>query len=682
MNSLINSNLHEKPSESCFRILSPTAILGYGFPLESFKKGLEEKVDLIAVDAGSIDAGPYYLGSNKHYVGLASLRRDLTSMLRAALEQNCPCIIGSAGFSGANPQCDDVVEIVRDIIATESDRPVNLSVIYADINSESLIPKLNQLKPLGNMPPLNAAHIKQSKIVGQMGIEPIMTALALGAEVVVCGRAYDPAVFAAAPIAAGFDPGLCYHVGKILECGAIAAVPGSGSDCLIAEIYTDNHAEIFAPNPSRECTPVSIAAHSLYEKSRPDFFYLPGGVLDITQTEFYALGNRRVGIKGSRFISQAASIKLEGSRALGKRTISALSVDLTQAPMSEANIKSIKSTEDEWRVYGKNGVEASCDDQELGLIVCVNSKNKDASRDVLAALRSGLLHYGYSGRVSTAGNLAFPCSPSDLMLEQKDQTTYFFIAGTRDPIFQSQWSTIQSSLLEQVSSQLPELVKQCTIDFHSTTAGIGFVFIETYDDDTSHDVLLESLNACRIENEIALEKIDAGLAYEWTLYHLLTDSSLLKNCFEVQQWFWDETNWHKKDTCPCDWDRSLHIPGQKPDELMGHVPLMAVNEKPQYCLIDIAEIIRSKNAGINEITYDVFFKTTESFNYALNSGAFIPTKIATVLEFAESEIIGCYSFPAARAIKITAQRRCLAGNPGDRDVFGAQQHKTLLALKL
>jgi len=653
--------------------------LGYGFPLNSFKKGLEEKVDLIAVDAGSIDAGPYYLGSDKHYVGLASLRRDLTYMLRAALEQNCPCIIGSAGFSGANPQCDEVVEIVRNIIATESDRSVKLSVIHADINSADLSPKLNQLTPLGNMPLLNEKHIKESKIVGQMGIEPIMTALALGAEVIVCGRAYDPAVFSDAPIAAGFDPGLCYHIGKILECGAIAAVPGSGSDCLIAEIYTDDHAEIFTPNPVRQCTPVSIAAHSLYEKSRPDFFYLPGGILDISQTEFYALDNRRVGIKGSRFISQAASIKLEGSRALGKRTISILAVDKTRIPMNE---ESKKSTENEWRVYGKNAVEACLDNQELGLIVCVNSSNKDAARDVLAALRSGLLHYGYPGRISTAGNLAFPCSPSDLMLEQNDQASYFFIAGTRDPIFQSQWTAIQSGLLEQVSSQLPELVKQCTINFHNTDSKTGFVFIETCDDDGGHDAQLESLNASRIEGGLALEKIDAGLAYEWTLYHLLSDSVLLNACFEVQQWIWEKGDWYKKDNCPCDWGKSLHMLGEKPDEAMGHIPQLPLNEKPQYGLMDIAEIIRSKNAGINEITYDVFFKTAEDFAYALNSGVFFSTEIANVLQIPESEIIGCYSYPAARAIKITARRKNLAGNPGDRDVFGAQQHKVLLSLRL
>ncbi len=678
MNTLINSNLHEQPSEECFRILSPTAILGYGFPLDSFKKGLEQGIDLIAVDAGSIDAGPYYLGSDKHYVGQASLRRDLTIMLGAALAHKCPCIIGSAGFSGANPQCDDVIAIVRDIIAAEGNSSVKLSVIHADFNSETLIPKREELKPLGKMPPLSDAQIKESKIVGQMGIEPIMTALALGADVVVCGRAYDPAVFAAAPIAAGFDPGLCYHVGKILECGAIAAVPGSGSDCLVAEIYRDNHAEIYTPNSARVCTPVSIAAHSLYEKSRPDFFFLPGGILDITQTEFYEIDDRRVGIKGSRFISKAASIKLEGSRVIGKRTISILSVDLTRVRKMD------ESTEDNrsYRVYGKNGVEASLDEQELGLIVCVSSDNKDAARDVLAAFRSGLLHYGYPGRISTAGNLAFPCSPSDLMVKQKDQTSYFFIAGTRDPVFLSQWETIQASLIELVSSQLPELVKQCAIDFHSTNAETGYVFIETFDDDSAHDELLKSINPYRSEQGLSFVKIDAGLAYEWTLYHLLTEPVLLKNCFEVEQWLWDTSRWQKQDTCPCDWKHSLQVPGESPDELNGHIVQLPVNKTPQYCLMDIAEIIRSKNAGINEITYDVFFKTSENFIYALHSGVFVPAEIAGVLKIPESQIIGCYSYQPARAIKITAQRKVLAGNPGDRDVFGAQQHKALLALEL
>jgi hypothetical protein len=44
------------------RILSPTAILGYGFPAESLAEGMARNPHAIAVDAGSTDAGPYFLG--------------------------------------------------------------------------------------------------------------------------------------------------------------------------------------------------------------------------------------------------------------------------------------------------------------------------------------------------------------------------------------------------------------------------------------------------------------------------------------------------------------------------------------------------------------------------------------------------------------------------------------------
>ena len=52
-----------------FRILSTTAILGYGFPEKSFEEGLKRNPHLIAVDAGSTDPGPYYLRSEERRVG-------------------------------------------------------------------------------------------------------------------------------------------------------------------------------------------------------------------------------------------------------------------------------------------------------------------------------------------------------------------------------------------------------------------------------------------------------------------------------------------------------------------------------------------------------------------------------------------------------------------------------------
>ena len=83
-------------------------------------------------------------------------------------------------------------------------------------------------------------------------------------------------------------PGLAYHVGHVLECGALACDPGSPSDCLVAEIYDDGSAVFIAPNPARRCTAYSIAAHSLYEESHPQLQYYPEGILVMEKTQFFS----------------------------------------------------------------------------------------------------------------------------------------------------------------------------------------------------------------------------------------------------------------------------------------------------------------------------------------------------------------------------------------------------------
>ncbi len=294
-----------------YRILSPTAILGYGFPIASFNEAMAQSIDLIAVDAGSMDAGPYYLGSGAQYVGRAALQRDLSLMVQGALQQNCPLIVGSAGFSGASPAREEVLEIIKTILQETVADGTKLAVIDSDISAASIEPVLPQLEALGAMPTLTAQMISKSRMVGQMGIEPIVAALDAGAQFIVCGRAYDPAVFAADPVRKGYPMGPALHAAKILECGAIACEPGSGSDCLIAELYPDGRAEFFAPNQDRRTSLNSIAAHTLYEKSCPDIFHLPGGVLDIRQTRFYQVDEHRAGFSGSLFIPCPTASKLK-----------------------------------------------------------------------------------------------------------------------------------------------------------------------------------------------------------------------------------------------------------------------------------------------------------------------------------------------------------------------------------
>ena len=45
-------------------------------------------------------------------------------------------------------------------------------------------------------------------------------------------------------------------------------------------------------------------------------------------------------------------------------------------------------------------------------------------------------------------------------------------------------------------------------------------------------------------------------------------------------------------------------------------------------------------------------------------------------------VLGVYCDDASRALKITCERDILAGSPGDKDVYGAQQHRKLLDLVL
>ena len=73
-----------------------------------------------------------------------------------------------------------------------------------------------------------------------------------------------------------------------------------------------------------------------------------------------------------------------------------------------------------FHIYGKNGVMGDLEplknttSHELGIVIEVLADSQDEANTVCSLTRSTLLHYGYPGRVATAGNLAFPFSPSDV----------------------------------------------------------------------------------------------------------------------------------------------------------------------------------------------------------------------------------------------------------------------------
>ena len=70
------------------------------------------------------------------------------------------------------------------------------------------------------------------------------------------------------------------------------------------------------------CTPMSVAAHTLYEKSRPDVLVGPGGALLLQDRCTYVqLDDRRVRVSGAVFEPRPYTVKLEGAKALGFRTL-------------------------------------------------------------------------------------------------------------------------------------------------------------------------------------------------------------------------------------------------------------------------------------------------------------------------------------------------------------------------
>lgn len=417
------------------RIFSPTAILGYGFPISSFEKGMARNPHVIAVDAGSTDPGPYYLGSGKSFTDQRAVKRDLAILIPEAKKRGIPLIIGSAGGAGGEKHVLLTLAIIEEIIR-EKKCPIKIAVINSELPIDFLLEKLQEgmITPLHPAKELTEKALRASScIVAQMGEEPIIEALKNEVDVILAGRSYDPSIFAALAIKEGFDKGLALHLGKILECAAIAALPGSGSDSMLGILRRD-HFELEPLSVDRICTTLSVAAHTLYEKSDPYYLPGPGGTLDLTASEFEQLDERRVAVRGTKFIPTADYfVKLEGAKKIGYRTISIAGVtDPIMIHKIEDVLASVKERVIDnfsasgfgdfylnFNIYGKDGIsllpEVNNDaiPKELAIVIEAVASTQEEANAICGFARSTALHYGYEGRISTAGNLAFPFSPSD-----------------------------------------------------------------------------------------------------------------------------------------------------------------------------------------------------------------------------------------------------------------------------
>ena len=92
---------------------------------------------------------------------------------------------------------------------------------------------------------------------------------------------------------------------------------------------------------------------------------------------------------------------------------------------------------------------------------------------------------------------------------------------------------------------------------------------------------------------------------------------------------------------------------------------------------DIAKVCKSKNAGPFELTIDVVFDDAALFERVRRTGVIVPALFARLYDTRVEDVLFT-EYPAGYAFKATIPRKLPAGDVGDTDVYGAQQHAPLL----
>jgi len=254
-------------------------------------------------------------------------------------------------------------------------KSICVAKIYSEFDKDVVCESIakGKIGPCGPVPPLTVADVEASTVVvGQMGAEPYVEALSAEepVDIILGGRAYDPAPFAAVCLKRGINPGIAWHMGKILECGGMCIEPKQ--PLIFATIRKDSF-DLEPTNEDSRCSVTSVAAHTLYEKTRPDLLPGPGGVLNLQHTTYEQLTDRIVRVRGAVFEQRPYQVKLEAAKVTGFRSIfiggirePGLIAQIDNIlPLVESYARSMnptftgKNCRIAFHVYGKNGVRTT-----------------------------------------------------------------------------------------------------------------------------------------------------------------------------------------------------------------------------------------------------------------------------------------------------------------------------------
>lgn len=303
------------------RVLIPAGALGLGYDRAALARGVAQRPDIIAIDGGSTDSGPSYLGRGVSKYSRASTKAEWRDLMQARAQAGVPLVIGTAGTCGADSAVDWLAEITREI-AREEGMPVKVATLRSGQTPAAVKAALakGQVRALPAAPEISSEVLDAcTNIVALAGVEQVSAALATGADIVIAGRTTDTAIIAAMPIMRGDHAGAAWHGAKVGECGALATThPNSG----VIQIDFDATGFVVEPMHSdAAATPYTVSAHMLYENSDPFILHEPGGHLDVTASEYEALDQRRVRVEGSKWVPGRYTVKLEGARVVGYQAV-------------------------------------------------------------------------------------------------------------------------------------------------------------------------------------------------------------------------------------------------------------------------------------------------------------------------------------------------------------------------
>jgi hypothetical protein len=416
------------------RILVPSGALGLGYDAEALARGVAAKPDLIAVDGGSTDSGPSYLGRGVSKYARSSTKREWAGLMAAREAAGCPLVIGTAGTCGTDSTVDWLHAITTEILQ-ETGRSARIALLRCEQTPEEIAAahRAGRLTPLHPAPAIDAELIAGcTHIVALAGAEQVQAALDTGADIVIAGRTTDTAIIAALPLARGADAGAAWHGAKIGECGALCATnPQSGV------ILVDFDRAGFTVTPLADgarATPHTVSAHMLYENADPFILHEPGGHLDVTRARYTALDDRSVRVEGSVWMpAERYTVKLEGARVAGYQTILlALLRDPAYVAAADAwcadilakctaKVRDRLDTDDftlELRQIGRNATLGGLETQagqpvEIGVLGIVTAPSQERANEIGKLLNPYLLHHPLTAEEEQP-TFAFPFSPAEI----------------------------------------------------------------------------------------------------------------------------------------------------------------------------------------------------------------------------------------------------------------------------